>query len=257
MLKQSDSFDQGFSPLSPADLKILFALDSYKPGHWVPLAELQLLVPQQIESLTLSRLHNSGWISTREAPVSDQSAVRLTVKGRHKLQKLPGQTSADSSSKFSWPATSNTHYFTGKTALNIPSATGTGDWHMIETFEGGFGREPGPFFIAGSNYADSSPVFGTDRIYDAGPTLRKFGIDAPEHVFAADHFRAMADMLLYWISQHKSVAHYQADEWFPAAEDKTELQSVLIQLYPILDKTGENILKQWIRENLNNDGSNG
>ena len=58
------------------------------------------------------------------------------------------------------PATSQRHYLTGKTALNIPSPEGTGDWHFVETFKGFAGRPPGNFAVAGIDLYDTRQWLG-------------------------------------------------------------------------------------------------
>jgi hypothetical protein len=56
--------------------------------------------------------------------------------------------------------TTEEHYLTGLSALNIPSKEGTGDWHFGDFFKGSFGRSPGPFLLSGIDMPSTNKMFG-------------------------------------------------------------------------------------------------
>lgn len=142
-----------------------------------------------------------------------------------------------------WPATSPVHYLTAWTALNIPSPEGTGDWHFAETFEGVFGRPPGPFCIAGLNTRDTTSLLGVEGVFDARERLERYGLALPPGpVYAADHYRALAD---WWLDAVVRGYALEFDlhlrDWLPEAGEQRQLRRLLAKARPSLS------FAQWQR----------
>lgn len=119
------------------------------------------------------------------------------------------------------PITSIDNYFTGITALNIPSENiETGDWHIKSTFRGSFGRKPK--FVLSRNIINTNEIFGTDSIENKSEILKRYGIfdkyDRP--IYAANHYRAIADMMYGLLTDEKLTRnifqHITLDDWLPA-----------------------------------------
>lgn len=114
------------------------------------------------------------------------------------------------------PKTTPTCYLTGMTALNIPAPEGTtGDWHFEKSFWGRGDIRP-KFFVAGEGRdLNTNAIWGALGIYDCSSILRAKGIAiaAEERVYAANHCRAVLDML-YKALQHKEYPHHiTVDDW--------------------------------------------
>lgn len=132
------------------------------------------------------------------------------------------------------PPTSAKHYLTGKTALNIPSPEGTGDWHFAETFEGFAGRTPKHFLVAGIDTVDTTRFLGDEGIYNCREQLLKRGINlAPGPIYAADHYRAIVDMILNAL--HRNWDFEGAvilDDWLPESAEKDRLLFLIERIRP-------------------------
>ncbi len=93
--------------------------------------------------------------------------------------------------------TSKEHYLTSYPALNLAcGGNDTGDWHYQEYFHGFNGRQPGPFLIAGIHLNSTQDLLGKKGVYDAAPYIPERLKIEGQPVYAADHYRAVADMIL-------------------------------------------------------------
>ena len=145
--------------------------------------------------------------------------------------------------KSGFPKTSQERYLTGLTALNIPSPEGTGDWHFSETFEGTAGRPPGPYQLVGDDLLNTKPLLGDAGIFDARARLEPYRLELPPGpIYAADHYRAIADMVLTAIVARQSFEHsIILDDWLPEPDGQVRLWRLLETAKPAL------ILDQWSR----------
>jgi DNA-binding MarR family transcriptional regulator len=202
-------------------------------------------------SRSISKLEKMGWLSESYS-VEDarKKLVRLTVKGRHRLRSF-SQTSPKPIPEVltgSLPKTSMRHYLTAKTALNIPSDEGTGDWHFFEMFVGSHGRKAGPFFIAGINVSDTFDILGLEGIADESEKLRELGLECNGPVYAASHYRAMADLIYYRLQDGVGLDSYKINEWFPALNDQGKLIAMLQVLATGIEQSKEKQLNNWLRD---------
>ena len=67
-------------------------------------------------------------------------------------------------------------YIGGMAALNLPSPTGTGDWHFVKTFERERQHRSRSFISGAGCLTDTSDLLGDAGIYEATELLRTLGI---------------------------------------------------------------------------------
>ncbi|KXJ54118.1 MAG: hypothetical protein AXW15_08670 [Neptuniibacter sp. Phe_28] len=243
-----------FDDLKVSELRVLLVLSMFKPGKWMPLHELRGDTEKTSSfSRSVTKLVSKNWIATSKDPHDARNKlVRLTVKGRNKLKKqLKPETRVYQGSyqPTDIPYTTKRRYLTGLAALNLPSNEGTGDWHFIETFKGSHGRNPGPFFVAGDNYADTYSVFGSEGIEDQTKSLEEAGVISNTKLFAANHYRAMADMIFQRLHDGNGIDSYVVDDWFPEKKNKRKLASMLDKLEPVLRTDQMRDLRAWRSKN--------
>jgi hypothetical protein len=109
------------------------------------------------------------------------------------------------------PDTSETAYFTGITALNIPTEDGDfSDWHFTDTFL----RRKTRLRIAGKDSVDTTPILGSYGIRECSDLLRRYGVDIPQDqkVYSADFIRALLDMVYTNILENRIPEHLRVDE---------------------------------------------
>jgi len=95
------------------------------------------------------------------------------------------------------PATSRLRYLGGMAALNLPSPTGTGDWHMVQTFFGPRKKLSRSFISGAGCQTDTTSILGDAGVYDCSEVLDELGIPYEGDVaYAASHARACADLVL-------------------------------------------------------------
>lgn len=149
------------------------------------------------------------------------------------------------------PATSKLTYLGGMAALNLPSATGTGDWHMEQTFfrpRKKFSRS----FISGKGCAtDTLDMLGDSGIYDCTAVLKSLGIPHEgTNAFAANHARATADLVLDAVMCGESPDFVVLDDWMPRDSDKHEVLELLHKAQKRLRVEQQSIIRAWIDKNI-------
>ncbi|QSA99351.1 hypothetical protein JWZ97_19840 (plasmid) [Methylococcus sp. EFPC2] len=134
------------------------------------------------------------------------------------------------------PATTRSRYLTAETALNIPTPEGTGDWHFAETFEGYGGRRPGRFCVAGVDTLDTTLWLGQEGLFDARSRLEPYGLHLPPGpVYAADHYRALADRVITAVVAGEAFEDcLLLEDWLPEAEEQERLMRLLEKARPAL-----------------------
>jgi hypothetical protein len=108
------------------------------------------------------------------------------------------------------PDTTETEYFTGITALNIPTEEGDfSDWHFTDTFL----RRKTRLRIAGKDSADTTQILGSYGIRECSNLLRRYGVDIPkdQKVYSADFVRALLDSVYTNILENR-IPFFQVDE---------------------------------------------
>lgn len=148
------------------------------------------------------------------------------------------------------PVTSPFHYLGGMAALNLPSPTGTGDWHMEQTFFRS--RETrSRSFISGIDCAtDTTPILGDTGVYDCTALLDELKIPHVEGVvYAANHARATADLVLSAILRNESPDFVRLDDWMPRDNDKQEVFDLLVIALKQLQPEQQQRVLAWQKKN--------
>lgn len=153
-----------------------------------------------------------------------------------------------------WPLTSRQHYITGISALNIPDPAGTGDWHFGETFEGTTDREPRRLVVAGVDVGDSHAVFADQGVFDARARLEARGLTPPPGpVWAADHYRAIADMLLHAVAQQWDFEKLlNLDDWLCQPAEQECLTAFLQPARQQVSEAQWERIGHWLMDSLMN-----
>jgi hypothetical protein len=149
------------------------------------------------------------------------------------------------------PPTSRQRYLGGMAALNLPSPTGTGDWHMQQTFFRE--RKCLPlFFITGDGCpANTNHLLGDIGIYDCTSLLKGIGVrHEGEKAYAANHARAIVDLVIGTILRGGSPAFVGLDDWMPRDSDKQEVFDLLDLARPGLTICEQDQVVEWKNNNL-------
>jgi len=144
------------------------------------------------------------------------------------------------------PATTPQRYLSGMAALNLPSPEGTGDWHLIETFFKPRQKQP-RLFIAGNGCpGDTNGLLGDAGIYECSALLASLNIphaDGP--AFAANHTRAIADLVLVSVLEGGTPDFVQLDDWMPRDIDKVSVFELLDIAQPKLNADQQGKVLRW------------
>ncbi len=147
------------------------------------------------------------------------------------------------------PKTTSTCYLTGMTALNIPAPEGTtGDWHFEESFWGRENIRPKIFVAGEGRDLNTNAIWGALGIYDCSSILRAKGITiaTEERVYAANHCRAVLDML-YNALQHKEYPyHITVDDWLDVDSELKRFFENIPVLNNFLEDDEKIILNSWV-----------
>ena len=142
--------------------------------------------------------------------------------------------------KCTLPETNIEHYLTAITALNIYSEDGTGDWHFSENFLEDVGFIPRKT-VAGVDTCSTNEYLGDEGVFNCYKTLLEAGVQpSTKDVFSADHYRAIADMVLDSIIKGYDIdGSIILDDWLPEQHEKERLYSLINSFKPALTE------KQW------------
>lgn len=149
------------------------------------------------------------------------------------------------------PPTTKRRYLGGMAALNLPSASGTGDWHFEQTFFR-LREKRSRSFISGTGcLTDTNPMLGDRGIYDCTAVLDDLGIPHESPVaFAASHARAIVDLVLAAVMRGQSADFVVLDDWMPRASDKQEVFELLEKALEYLSLDQQDEVNQWKSKNL-------
>jgi hypothetical protein len=143
------------------------------------------------------------------------------------------------------PHTSERNYITGKAALNVPNEDGSfADWHFDEVFLSGRGK----IRIAGKDAPETVNLLGNYGIRECSGVLRRFGVSVQtdEKVYAANHIRALLDMVLTSLAKNRIPEHVTIEDMLDTTEEREELRTQVNQLkQKITDQVTLSLLTQW------------
>lgn len=149
------------------------------------------------------------------------------------------------------PATSKQRYLGGMAALNLPSATGTGDWHLQQTFFRPRRKRSRSFISGFGCQTDTTSLLGETGIYDCTKVLSELGIPYEGAIaYAANHARAIADLVLSAVQRGESPDFVVLDDWMPRDSDKQQVFALLMQVLEYLPAEQQEKVFVWKIKNL-------
>lgn len=148
------------------------------------------------------------------------------------------------------PATSRSRYLGGMAALNLPSATGTGDWHFEQTFYRQRDKRSRSFISGTGCPTDTTALLGDAGVYDCTATLDELGIPHEGAVaWAANHARACADLVLAAVMRGVQPDFVTLDDWMPRDEDKRQVFDLLAKAVGYLPVGQQDEVARWQKKN--------
>jgi hypothetical protein len=147
---------------------------------------------------------------------------------------------------------STSRYISGHAALNLPAPEDTsGDWHFFAYF---FRYEPGDVaHIAGEGETvNTNHIYGDYGIYDCTNALRTRGLvhEGGGTPYAANHFRAILDLLYEGLIHDKYPRHVQfaSEDFLDTSEEKDFLLEKATSMMPFLTENRQALLQQWLEK---------
>lgn len=148
------------------------------------------------------------------------------------------------------PATAKGRYLGGMAALNLPSLSGTGDWHFEQTFFRPRSKRSRSFISGQGCPTDTNSFLGDEGIYDCTNILLKLGIPYERSpVYAANHARAIADLVLDAIMRDHSPDFVVLDDWMPRNTDKQQVFGMLVKAIKCLSTQQKKQVLDWRKRN--------
>ncbi len=136
-------------------------------------------------------------------------------------------------------------------ALNLPSATGTGDWHMFETFFRPKTHRSRCFVVGKGCEADTCDYLGGLGIFECSALLDELQIPYPAGpVYAATHARAIADLIIVSVITDGSPEFVTLDDWMPRDSDKQEVFDLLAIALPKLTPAQQQTIGHWQQKQI-------
>lgn len=152
--------------------------------------------------------------------------------------------------KVTIPHTTPFHYIGGMAALNLPSTSGTGDWHMEQTFFQQREKRSRSFISGIGCATDTTALFGDVGIYDCTHIIADLNIPhESEPVFAASHARAIADLVTSSILRGVAPNNIQLDDWMPRDTDKQAVFDLLSMAVQHFTEDQQALLVVWTTKN--------
>lgn len=152
------------------------------------------------------------------------------------------------------PKTTPKRYVSGIVALNIPSETGTGDWHFDLAFRKHDGPRPLPFMVGEGQGYDTTVLLGDAGVFECSAILDRIGVPhEPGPVYAANHARAIADMVLGSVMRGNTALPVTLDDWMPRTEDKAAVLRLLQIAESRLDSNQRARVNVWVGKNSTHD----
>jgi hypothetical protein len=146
--------------------------------------------------------------------------------------------------------TTPTCYITGKEALNLEPPEGTsGDWHFSSVFFDVSDSTRVVSRAGDGETVNTNHIYGQYGIYECSSVLRKYGLSFNgEKAYAANHFRAILDMLYKSLKKHGEIVALKGatEDWFDSDEQKRLLLDKAEEMIPHLSEREQLELRNWI-----------
>lgn len=137
----------------------------------------------------------------------------------------------------------------GLASLNLPSETGSGDWHFDNVFSGK-GTING--FYAGEGTAiNTNHLFGATGVQEISKILEKLNLSFEGYeAYAASHSRAIADLIFDSISKHSNPNFIVLDDWLTDSKDIQGFLTFIDILSANITTKQNELLNLWKLSNL-------
>jgi hypothetical protein len=138
-------------------------------------------------------------------------------------------------------------YVSGTVALNIVAKEPTGDWHVETAFFRPRRTSPRCFVVGRGCEVDTTPLLGALGVDDRSATLHRMGVpNVPKRLYAADHARAIADLVLVAVMRDQSPAFVVLDDWMPRPQDKRRVVDLLRLALDCLNESRHAAVLAWL-----------
>jgi hypothetical protein len=145
------------------------------------------------------------------------------------------------------------HYITGKAAINFPwIRSTTGGWHYLSYWDKTAGQAK--VSLAGIHYPDTSDYFGETGILNASEELERRGWVIDHQIYMVDHYRAAADMVLFWALSQSEHCNVELSEWFPDEQDRNDIVQLLRSVLDKLEVLQRDRVTRWLESQLRQAG---
>ncbi len=101
-----------------------------------------------------------------------------------------------------------------------------------------------------SIWGASSYALSNFGIYECSEILRRYGIHIPkkEKVYAANHYRAIVDMLYQSVKHKNYPYHLGLEDWIDDPKQKAVLIDTITMLKPYLSAEEWQIVEKWLSQ---------
>lgn len=148
--------------------------------------------------------------------------------------------------------TSAKFYLSGLAALNLPSHSGSGDWHFQSVFsENGYTRG---FYAGIGAEINTNSLYESNGIEECSQALKNLGIEFDgDEAYAATHPRAIADLLADTLHRGRQANFIVLDDWLNESQDLLKLNLLLDKLSNNLTAAQLRLLECWKNRNSQRD----
>lgn len=145
--------------------------------------------------------------------------------------------------------TSPGYYLSGTTALNIPSATLTGGWHLTSILS----QISVQLNMAGEGahaFVNTNPDFGQEGVFECSQKLIEFGANLPIgiQVYAANHHRAVLDLLVMTARNLQNPAFIHLPDYFDSIKEQRDVRAFVTSMLPRLKPDEAQHIQDWLHQ---------
>ena len=140
-------------------------------------------------------------------------------------------------------------YWTGSLALNLPAPEGTsGDWHKVGRIRPGDETRLRRWCAGSELFSDTRNLMELDGVYDCTDTLRKQGFVTDGPIYAANHFRALIDLVVTWYDRGSVPAPVPFADFLPHPEHQRMFFRFLNRRARLFPKALRSAFAAWLVE---------
>lgn len=143
-------------------------------------------------------------------------------------------------------------YLSSYFALNLINKEATGDWHSTTFWsEKSIPNHSHILGLDGYSACDTSKYFSDDGIFLGNSTLEKMGFERfceGFDLYVADHFRAVADLIVLYALRGGVFSYFEFDDMMPAESDKQRVFEILNKGIPKMESDLKHIIVAWLEK---------